>query len=179
MANIPQQGTSIPTTQNWNVEDITSLSSIDPNLKDVLIKLYRNLNIMALAINYKESGMYMDTERYINSSLFSDQQDTNEGPNLSPRPIYRTVIDIGALPNSTFTTVAHDIEIIAGYRFIGIFGGASKVDGSSFIPLGQSSSTANENIKIEVTATDVITTTTKDYSAYFGLIILMYVKTEL
>ena len=178
MPNIPQQGTYIGTTQNWNIQDITNINSIDPELKEVLINLYRNLNTMALAINYKQSGMFLAQEVVTSGLLYFDASNKNVGESQTVRNIFRTTINFGVLPNAGTKSIAHDIEVTSGYQLVALYGGATNTARTSFIPLPFSSPTAlNENIRVEADATDIIITTSIGYSDYIeSTIIIEYVK---
>lgn len=177
MPNIPQQGTYIPTTQSWDIQDITNLRSVDPQLKEVLLKLYRNLNSMSLALNYKQSGMFLLGEALTGGLLYFNASNKNVGESQTTRNIFCTTVNFGALPNNTSKSVAHNIEITTGYQCVGIYGGATNTARTSFISLPFSSATLNENIKVEADATNIVVTTAIDYSDYIeSTIFIYYVK---
>ena len=71
----------------------------------------------------------------------------------------------------------HDIDVDSGYSFTRIYGAATNSNQTSFIPLPFSSPTLNQNIRLEITDTDVKITTGIDYSSYINTYcVLEYMK---
>jgi hypothetical protein len=93
------------------------------------------------------------------------------------RQVFRTVVNFGALPNAASTSVAHNIVVTSGYSLTRLYGAATNNTQTSFIPLPFSSSTLNENIKLEMTNTNIVITTAIDYSAYTKTyVVVEYIK---
>lgn len=133
----------------------------------ILDLLYKRI---ANSVNTKEGGLYSLTE--VNAFM----QYFTSNPNAF-RPTYRKVIDIGALPNATTKSVAHGITITNSFRFVRIYGAASDPINLVYIPLPFSSPTLNENIQLDIDATNVNITTAIDYSAYTSSqVVLEYTK---
>lgn len=170
-------GSFIPSTYLWEVQQLQEMK-IDPNLKELLIRLYQNLNSMAIILNTKDTGYYSETE-IINGQVYFPTPGLSSMSNTQPeqRQVFRTVVNFGPLPASTTKTVPHDIDIDSGYSFTRIYGAATNSDQTSFIPLPFSSPTLNQNIRLEITDTNISITTAIDYSAYINVyIVLEYMK---
>lgn len=91
---------------------------------------------------------------------------------INGRPVYRKVVDVGAMPNNTTKTVAHGI---AANEVISIRGFAA--GGGIVIPLPfVDSISVNNNIYVHVGALDITIDANADRSAFSGYIILEYTK---
>ena len=165
-------GAFLPTTSVW---DVATLSEIDVNsdeFKELLVRLYQNINNIALAVNIRDAGYYDQTE-FVNGQLFFPNPALSSTTAQTPtfRQVFRKVINFGALPNSTSKSVAHGIQITSEYTFTRIYGCASDTVARSYIPLP--SNTTN----IVVDATNVTVTTSSNLAAYATTyIILEYIK---
>lgn len=170
-------GSFVPTTSVWEIQQIQS-ANIDANLKEILVRLYQNINNIAIVLNGKDSAMYNTNEFLTGQTFFptlNQAQSNASTPQM--RPVYRTVVNFGPLPNATTKTVPHNIPVNAGYTFTRIYGAASNATGQSNIPIPFSSSVLNENIKLEITNTNASITTGIDYSSYTNCyIITEYIK---
>ena len=178
MANDTLQGTGffVPTTNIWDVQQIQSANVNSAEFKELLIRLYQNINKISLALNAKDIGYYPSFET-VNGQLFFPASATNVY-----RQVFRNTISIGALPNATTLSVPHNIAIsstppLTNISFTRIYGTANKSDQTSFIPLPFASSTLNQNITVIVDNTNINITTAIDYSAYdVCYIVLEYIK---
>jgi hypothetical protein len=152
--------TSLPTTLVWDISDIN-----DENSTELLILLYQQTNNIILALNKKDTGYYLTTTFNTGQVFFNANNDFN---NL--RPIYRIVVDFGALPDTASKPVAHNIPNLGTtYTFTRIDAVATEPDTSSIHIPGWDPSTfpgTESPINIEVTPTQVIITTTSDMSSY-------------
>lgn len=170
-------GMFVPLTSVWDVQNIQSANVNSPEFKELLVRLYQNINQITIALNLKDTGYYPNSEFLTSQLLFPNPNSDNS---QTYRSVYRTTINFGALPNATTISVAHNININTSipstFEFIKIYGAASNPDQTSFIPLPFASSTLNENISITVTNTDIVIITAIDYSAYNGIVIVEYIK---
>lgn len=133
----------------------------------ILDLLYKRI---ANSVNSKEGGLYSQEE--VNAFM----QYFTSTPNVF-RPTYRKVIDFGALPNAGSKSVAHGITVTSTFRWVRIYGAATDPIGLTGISLDRSSPTLNENIKLDVDATNVTVTTAIDYSSYTASqVVLEYTK---
>ena len=161
-------GAFIPTTQLWDVSEIYEQDIGDEKLKELLVRLYQNLNRMALSVNVKDSGYY-DTQEFVTGQQFFPLPGLTSAGTRFPdyRQTFRKVINFGALPNTGTTNVAHGITCDANTIFTRIYGVATDPTGGfSYLPLPYASSTAANNIELSVTGTNVSITTGIDRTAY-------------
>lgn len=159
-------GSFVPTTFIWEIQQIQS-ANIDPNLKDVLIRLYQNLNQVCIVLNTKDTGMYVEQE-FINGQVYFPNPALNSTTALNPqmRQVFRKVINFGALPNAAAKSVAHNIQQ-PEWIMTRMYATASDLNSEFYIPIPFASTIAvNQNISLECDATDVIITTAVDYSAF-------------
>lgn len=160
-------GLYIPTTNVWDTGQIQSLEKESPELKELLIRLYQNLNRMALAVNLKESGLF-DLNEFVTGEQWFPNPSPSQPSFLSiGRPIRRTVLNFSSLPNTASKSLAHGITCTTLTSFTRIYACASKPTAAfSYIPIPFASPVLAENIKIEVDATNVVITTGSDRTAY-------------
>src|SRR5579859_3046186 len=93
-------GLFVPTTNVWDTGQIYEANIDNPQLVELLVRLYQNINVVAIALNLKDSGLYFQQE-FINGQTFFPNPANSSATELnpSPRQVYRQVIDFGALPN--------------------------------------------------------------------------------
>lgn len=172
-------GLFIPTSQVWDVDEINRVDVTSREFKELLVRLYQNLNRMAMAVNLKDSAIY-DTSEFINGQTFFPNPALTSSSGTVPvlRQVFRKVVNFGALPNAGVKSVAHGLTINGAVTFTRIYGTASETTSLLYIPLPYASPTAlNLNIELSVTATNVVVTTAVDYSAYtVCYIVLEYLK---
>lgn len=126
--------------------------------------LVEALTFMADSINAKEIGWYYDTITDTGKKFIPV---TNEATSNQWRTVFRKVIDTGALPDTTTTNTAHGITIDDDFSLIDLYGGATKpASAYASVPLPFASGTLADNISVDVDATNINITTSKDYSAY-------------
>lgn len=171
MQNLP--GLYVPTTNIWDVD----LEKGDT--RELLLRLYQNINNIALALNIADKGYYVLTEFITGQQFFVNPKltsSTNPQPNF--RPVFRKVINFGPLPDDAgFLTQPHGLTIKNPnqYTFTRIYGTANDQTNRSYLPLPYASTSGND-IELEVTATDVKITTTSNRSSYSAIVVLEYLK---
>ena len=178
MAQSSNPGSFVPTTNIWDVGDINSLKNVSPELKELLVRLYQNLNRMSLALNTKDSGFYVLNE-FVNGQVYFTNPNLSSTAHQStlPRQVVRTVVNFGALPAAGVKTMPHGIVPNSSFTFTRIYGCASDPIDKIYVPLPYSSPVLVGNIELSVDATDVIVTVGADWSAYtVTYIILEYLK---
>lgn len=162
----PRTGYFVPTTFSWEIEAAQDLN-IDPQLKELIVKLYQHINILSLALNAKDTGYYA-TEEFVNGQQFFPNPTLSSSTSRSPvqRQVFRKVIDFGALPNTATKSVAHGITMGAGFTLTRLYGAATNPS-TSYIPLPFASPTAlADNIQLDMDATNINITTGKNQTAY-------------
>jgi hypothetical protein len=168
MATPDSYGAFIPTTNIWDVAgQIYSIDVTSPEFKELLVRMYQNLNLMAINVNLRDAGYY-DTSQFVNGQLFFPNPTLSSSSPTTPafRQVTRLVVNFGALPNAGTKTVAHNIPITAQYTFTRIYGAASDTTGLTYIPLPYASPVLVNNIEISVTSTNVVITTGSNRSNY-------------
>ena len=165
-------GLFVPTTNVWDIQNLEEGKDITPALKELLIRLYQNINTLSLALNLKDSGYYVQQE-FLTGQVFFPDADSN----VDGRQSFRTVVDFGTLPNNTTGSMAHGIEVFNSFIFTRIYGCASDQITMNYLPIPYASATTAEIIELSADATNVYVTTSSDLTAYTKTyIILEYVK---
>lgn len=146
---------------------------------DFRLQLRKYLNDIAVALNVKENGFYVEDE-IPTAGLFIPTFSTTTSANTKFRPMFRTVVDFGALPNNGTKTVPHGITTTQDYSIIKLQGGAtepgvSTINSALAIPMDGIPN--NERVSLEIDATDVIIKTSMDRSNYTRtFIVIEYIK---
>ncbi len=154
-------GLAVPTTDEWDVAQIYQTDVNSQEFKELLVRLYQNLSNMALVLNLKESAYY-DTKQFVNGQQFFPNPNNNSSTNSSAdfRPVFRLVVNFGALPNAGTKSVPHGLTITSGYTFTRIYGAASDTTGLNYIPIPYASTTVispilSDDVEVKVDATTV------------------------
>lgn len=170
-------GSFLPTTDIYDSDLINSLDINSDRGKEFLVRLRQSINNVALVVNTKESGYYIQQEfvtgklYYANTALTSA---TAQIPTF--RTAYRRVVNFGALPNAGTKSVAHGISINSGYRATDIFGASTNPTTVTLIPLPYVS-TIGDDIEVWVDATNVNVRTTSNRTAFTQTdIVIEYLK---
>lgn len=170
-------GSFIPQSNIWDPSEIYA-SNLSPELKEILVRMYQNLNLMATNVNLKDTGYYVRQE-FVNGQLWFPNPATNSSTpgNAASRQVFRVVVNFGALPNDTTISQPHNIPINPGFTFTRIYATATNPN-TEFLPIPYSSTTSvNDNIELWVDTTYVNIKTKIDYSAYTTTYcILEYIK---
>jgi hypothetical protein len=169
-------GLFIPTTYVFDVAEVKDVDVNKPEFKELLVRLYQNINNICVALNLKESGIYFLQEFVTGQVLFPNQDMIN--PNPDGRQIFRTVLNFGALPNATTISMAHNINVTAATTWVNIYGVATNPTTMAGISISYAStSSATDNIEWAIDDTNFYITTGIDYSAYTRTIVTIeYVK---
>lgn len=178
MANFLQEnaGLFVPTTNIWDVASLKDIDVTKPEFKELLIRLYQNINNITLALNLKDSAYYVQQE-FVNGQAFFANPNTINFEN-NPRQVYRMVINCGSLPDTATINIAHNINPMSSYTFTRVYGCSSDQTSLSYLPLPYSSSISiADNIELNVDSTYVNITTGSDRSSYVTTyVILEYLK---
>jgi hypothetical protein len=158
-------GLFIPTTNVWDLYFVESLTK-DEQLRNVLVKLYENMNQIALALNKKDSGIFVELE-FVNGQTFTNDD----------IQVFRKLIVCGSLPDSSTKRIPHYIDFGNSYSFTKIYGCATNPIDLFGIPLPYASATSVKNIELYVDQNDVVITTSATYSQYTTTyVVLEYIK---
>lgn len=162
MANGEQYGLFLPTTEVWDVGPIYEANIENEALVLLLVRLYQNINNIAIGVNLKDTGYYVQSE-FVNGQVFFPNPAYSSITQTAPseRQVYRKVIDFGTLPNTMIKSVAHEIIVSSVTTFTRIYATASDTTGFAYIPIPFVDASGN-GIQLDVDATNVNITTTSD-----------------
>lgn len=178
MADSKTVGIFLPTTSVWDVNEIYSTEVTSPAFKELLVRLYQNLNNIAQALNVKDSAIY-NTQEFVNGQLYfaNPALSSTTSSVARMRQVVRKVINFGALPNTGTTAVAHGITVNSSTTFTRIYGTASDTAGSNYIPIPYASPTLANNIELKADATNVTIITGSNRTAFtVCYVVLEYLK---
>jgi hypothetical protein len=175
-------GAFLPTTNVWDINDELQQLEVDPKLKELLVRLYQNINNVSLMVNIKDTGYY-DLNEFVNGQLFfpnltyNDPSSTNYPLQNAYRQVYRRVINFGPLPAAGTKTVAHGITFTSTLSLTRMYGAATDPVGQTVIPLPFASPVLVQNIKLYADNTNVVITVGQDYSAYtICYVVMEYIR---
>lgn len=176
--NVQTLGTQLPTTYVWDVSQIQNLN-ISSDFKELLIRLYQNLNTMANVINTKESSYYLTTGHFYNGQNWFPNSNMGLAANyrtIEPRSGIRAVtIDI-PLPNTATVSVPHNITCTTQTRIFVKYAMAYDNTGTSWLPLPYASSVAANVIELNIDNTNINITTNTNRTAYTAIVVLDYIQ---
>jgi len=160
-------GAFVPTNNIWDVQQIYSTEVTSPEFKELLVRLYQNINNIALVLNVKDSAIY-PLQEFVNGQLWFQNPSYNSSTagDASLRQVFRIVINFGVLPVTTSKSVAHTIPITPMTTFTRIYATASDTTGNNYLPIPYASASGTDNIQIDVNATNVTITTASDRSNF-------------
>ena len=170
MANNSQSnyvGSFIPTTEVWDVSQLYQVEVTSPEFKELLVRMYQNLNRMALALNTATKGYYDIAGEFIDGSIWFPLPGLTSQTSRTPayRQEIRIVINVPqvagvALPATSVVTVNHNISVTTATVFTRIYGVANDTAGNNYYPLPWADATAAgaQNIELKANATQVTIT---------------------
>lgn len=169
-------GLFVPTTNIWELDELQTKEVDSQTIRELLVRLYQNINNISLVLNLKDSAYY-PLEEFLNGQLLFPNP-LEDNPNQNGRQVFRMVVNFGALPNTAVKSIAHNIDISNSFSFTRIYGCANNTLTMSYLPLPYTSSSAvANNIELSVDSTNVYITTGSNQSAYTTTyVILEYVK---
>ncbi len=180
MANSTQYGAFVTTTNVWDLQQIQMVDVNSQEFKELLVRLYQNINNICIVLNIKDTGMYPMTE-YVNGQLWfpnpNNSSATTAAANPIQRQVFRKVINFGALPNTATKSVAHGIICTAATSFTRIYATATDPVNKLYIPIPYASPVLANNIEINVDATNVNITTGSNRTAFtICYVVLEYIQ---
>lgn len=174
MAFIPNSkintGLFVPTTDVYEVSKIGEVDVNSQEFKLLLVRLYQNLNVMAIALNLKDSGYYV-LEQFVNGQVFFPTEPNT--PN-SFRQCFRLVVDVGNL-GAGITSVNHNITVTNNFTFTRIYGTATDNTLNNFYPIPFAGA-AGAYISLRANATQVVIDNNSGVTFNKCLVILEFLK---
>lgn len=175
MAYIPDQqintGQFVSTTSIFDVGRVAQVDVTSDEFKDLLVRLYQQVNNLAVSSNSKKSGYYIE-EEFLTSALYFNP---NSSDPLQLRPEFRKTFNIGALPAGV-TNTAHNLTITNTWQFTHIYGAASDNVGFNYYPIPFASAGGAANIELRVDAVNIIITNNSGIAFTSCIITLEYLK---
>lgn len=177
MANSTQYGAYVSTTNVWDLQQIQTVDVNSQEFKELLVRLYQNINNICIVLNIKDTGMYPITE-YVNGQLWfpnpANSSATTAAANPIQRQVLRKVINFGAV-GAGANAINHNIPVNAAYTFTRIYGTASNTTSKDYYPLPFASAGGANNIELRVSATQVIITNNSGVTFNFCYCVLEYI----
>lgn len=175
------RGNFIPTTQSWDVTELYQADINSPKFKELLVRMYQNLNLMAESVNNKTSGLYNTNEAASGDTFYSSPGASSiSDTRASPRPVFRRVLNMlpsGTLPNAGTLTVPHGITFNSSTTLVRFYGAANNSTGTSLIPIPYSSPVLADNIELKADGTNVYIITGSNRTAYTKCnVVIEYLK---
>ena len=164
MAAQKPSGLFVPTTQAWDISTVPMGEQLKGDeLRELIVRLYQNLNTTALVVNRKESSYYPLNQDFITGAqYFPDPAGTSN----VLRSVIRTVVNIGALPNTGVKNVAHNITFNSSSMLTRLYGAATDTTGLNYIPLPYASTVLANSVELSVNNANVVITTGSNRSNF-------------
>lgn len=171
-------GSFVPTTQVWDQSQIEK-ANISAEMKNLLIRLYQNINQIALVLNTKSTGAFYPQEFVIGDLYYPN----NTQPTVY-RQVVRKVIPVPSLPGGATPNplpVPHGLNPTDNWVFVRIYGTGTDISASpnyTYVPIPYAAVVPANTLELYVDQTNVIITSGgTDYSAYSAQIVLEYLTT--
>lgn len=177
--NPTSYGAYAPTTNVWDVTALYSTDVNSPEFKELLVRLYQNVNLIATLLNLKDTGYY-DTNEFVTGQQYFPKPGLSSTTTTMPtfRPTLRKVINFGSLPNSGTKSVNHGITCTTSTSFTRIYGVATDPVNFMYLPLPYVSVPTGNEIELLVTPTQVTVITASNRTAFtLCYIVVEYLQT--
>lgn len=168
-------GAFIPTTDVYDVDVIRSLDVQSDDFKEFLVRLRQSTNNIAIAVNYRDAGYYVEQLFNCGQVYFPNKALSSSTPQTpSYRPVLRKVVDFGALPNAGLKSVPHGIPNIDGQvTFSRIYATASDPINLIYFPIPITFVATGNQADIYVDAINVNITTNWNAIAYSRVLVVL------
>jgi hypothetical protein len=146
-------GSYVPTTNVWDVSRLYELEVDSPEFKELLVRLYQNINNISIVLNTKCTGYYVN-EQFVSGKLFFNANPDPLDLSVQFRPGFLISVNTGAL-GAGVTAVNHNIDVTNTFQWMFIYGAATNTGTLVGYPLPFAGAAGN-NIEVSVTATQVV-----------------------
>lgn len=164
-------GSYVPTTNIWDTSQIYDVEVTSPEFKELLVRLYQNINNIAVVLNTKDTAFYINNEFNFGSQFFNL---VDPSP-LALRPGFRITVPTGAL-GAGLTTVAHNLVVTNTWHWVYIGGAATDTVNLLGYPITYGGAAGN-NISVNVDATNIYINNQSGITTFTdSMIILEYLK---
>lgn len=165
-------GSFVPTTNVWDVSQIYEVEIGSPEFRELLVRLYQNINNIALVLNTKTTSYYLNQE-FNTSNQFFNPADATQNP-LNLKPSYRIAVNTGAF-GAGVTTVAHGLAVNASWKWISILGAATDSVHLLGYPITFGGAAGN-SIEVYVDATNININNQSGVTFTSSVVVLEYLK---
>lgn len=173
-------GSFVPTTNIWDPSEIYETDVNSDDFKELLVRLYQNLNLMANVLNSKTTGYYI-TNQIATSNLYFNPK-TNDI--LELRGGFRATIDTGALAAGVNTITlpftiptAPSLDTLPYWTFFLVGGSATNTVTTPLVySLPFPSADGLHNIEVIVNASTIVITNNSGVTFEKSNITLEFVK---
>jgi len=146
-------GSYVPTTNVWDVSRLHEIDVNSSDFKELLVRLYQNINNISIVLNTKCTGYYIN-EQFVSGKLFFNANPNPSDLSAQFRPGFIKTVNTGAL-GAGITAVNHDIAVTATFQWMFISGAATNTGTLVGYPIPFAGAAGN-NIEVSVTATQVL-----------------------
>lgn len=163
MATSQQYGAFVPSTFILDVAQLQQANVNSPEFKELLVRLYQNLNLMCNVLNIKDTALY-PLQELVNGQLwFPNPLNTSATAAIpSERQVIRKVFNLPVIAGAALpvgvTTILHNITVTPKTTFTRIYGVANDTTGNNYYPIPWASAAGVTNIEIRLNATQIIIT---------------------
>ena len=168
-----QYGAFVNTNYVWDVQQLEEVDVTSPAFKELLIRLYQNINNIALVLNVKTTGQFPLSETVNGNLWFSDPNNTSQTA-LAPtqRQELQTtyfLVNVGAS-----RTIPHNITMTAVTTLTDLNGAASDQVGKNYY--GFKSAAGAANISAVANGTNIVITNNTGITFTTVYIVLKYLQ---
>jgi hypothetical protein len=164
MANSNQMGATVSSNFIWDIQQIQQTQA-DPLLKELLIRMYQNIALMATVLNVKTTGQYVLNETPDGNLWFPNPANNSSTTSYPAQRAELQKVYLVTNVGAGATTVAHGIKITALTTITRLYGAASDQVGFNYYEFNSGAGAANisviaNNVNIVITNNTGITFTT-------------------
>lgn len=173
MATSQQIAAKVPSTFIWDIQQIQE-TGLDPKAKELFVRLYQNLGLMATVLNVKTTGQYVLMETP-DGNLWFPNPANNSSTAAYPAQraeLQQVYLVLNVAPGTT--TVAHNITITASTTFTRAYGVASDQSGFNYYEFNSCAGAANISVVANQTNFVITNNTAITFSTVY--IVLKYLQ---
>jgi hypothetical protein len=158
MATSSQYGAFVPTNYIWEIQELVQADVNSLAFKELLVRLYQNVNAIALVLNIKTTGQFPLMET-VNGNLWFPNPNNSSATPAAPvlRQELQQTYTISNVMGSV--TINHMITVTALTTFTDIYGTANDQVGFNYYSIDTTETATNISMAVDNT-TIVITNNT-------------------
>ena len=170
-----QVGAFVPTNFIWDVQQLQQVDIKSPEFKELLVRMYQNIGLMAEVLNVKTTGQFPLAET-VDGNLYFPNPANNSSTVAYPaerqefRQTYLRTNVAGAVAFN------HNITITPKTTFTRIYATANDIVGNNYYPIPWASAAGATNIEIKVNATQVVITNNSGITFDIVYVVLAYLQ---